>query len=281
MYLFSYGTLQEKKIQEGLFGEQIPMIDGRLEGYVLRLGSDGYYNLEPSVDSSVEGKLLKLDERQILCADQWEEVPVYEREIKHIAIRDGMVEGWVFFKTEEQAHSCPDHIPDKMTSGFECDELSVIFNTFLRLKTLKEGFADVYFAIPLSECDLQGKKISQKMPTKISELSIISLPHKGYEIKHIAFMVQVSKEHTYVIIGVPVSIRTPEDLLKSIFENKRLLEDMFSVTLRDTSKVMLFKSHEGVAVKPQALIHSICFNKPFSKRLEEESEAMMTWLLTF
>ena len=279
MYLFSYGTLQEKYIQEGLFGNQIPMINGRLEGYALRLGEDGYYNLEPALKHCVEGKLLKLDDVQILCADQWEEVPVYERALKQIVTQDGLVEGWVFFKTKEQLSFYTENIQDSvMTSGFESEELSAIFNSFLELKTMKTGFTDVYCAMRLSKEDFQNKKTAQNMPNDISELMIFSLSHEGYDIKHIAFIFQVSRGNTYVIVGVPVSIRSPRTILEGIRANKALLESTLSVTLMDSFEMISFDSYENTMLQTQGSHHLMCFKKTFSERFEEEKRVMMQWL---
>jgi len=276
MYLFSYGTFQEKYIQEGLFGEQIPMINGVLEDYILRLGEDGYYNLETALKNCVEGKLLILDDVQILCADQWEEVPVYERKIKQIATEDGMVEAWVYFKTKEQVNFCVEKMQDNaMTSAFESDELRVVFNTFLEHRTMREGFADVYCVARLLEDDLQNRK---QMPNELSELMIFSLPHEGYEIKHIAFTIQVTPEHTYAIIGVPISIRQPRAIMEGICTNKAFIEAILSVVLADTLKMIVFESQESTIAETQMDRAKICFNKTFSERFEREKKVIKIWL---
>ena len=78
-YLFSYGTLRDAHVQQRLFGEIKHSVPAVLKGYEVAADADGFFYLNPSVSSSVVGALLSISARDLLRADQWEEVPIYER----------------------------------------------------------------------------------------------------------------------------------------------------------------------------------------------------------
>ncbi|MDK2868656.1 MAG: hypothetical protein PWP38_2971 [Clostridiales bacterium] len=86
-YLFSYGTLRDHHIQKLLFGSIKPSVPAALNGYEVIADADGFFYLNEAVDSQVMGTLLMVTEKDLLKADQWEEVPVYERSQLSITVK--------------------------------------------------------------------------------------------------------------------------------------------------------------------------------------------------
>jgi hypothetical protein len=90
--LFSYGTLADSIVQEKLFGRVVDMEDYVLDGYMDVMTSDGYKTLIESDGSSVEGKVLFLTGNEISLCDNWEEIPVYDRDL--------LDDVWVYFRKD-------------------------------------------------------------------------------------------------------------------------------------------------------------------------------------
>lgn len=101
-YLFAYGTLKDPDTQRKLFGDTFDMIPARLEGWALYQSSeDDYLFIKPDLDSFVEGELFKLDNPTLAIADEWEEVPYYQREIARVITNDDrMLETWVYTRRD-------------------------------------------------------------------------------------------------------------------------------------------------------------------------------------
>ena len=96
-YLFSYGTLRDPALQKILFGNVIEMQSSRLDGWSLYRATDGYLFIKPSNNASVEGMLLSLTGEQLRRADQWEEVPLYIRELVDVSTATNQkMQAWVY-----------------------------------------------------------------------------------------------------------------------------------------------------------------------------------------
>ena len=76
--LFVYGTLKDEEICELLFKEKISSNPAILHNYSIKKSSDFFFIV--SCDKSkIEGKVIYLTDKQLLIADQWEEIPFYSR----------------------------------------------------------------------------------------------------------------------------------------------------------------------------------------------------------
>jgi len=98
--LFAYGTLLNKKICQDLFGEQPTVLaKARLHGWQ-KITREKYPYLVPQKNSSVEGVILRLTNKQLIIADKWEEVPeVYYRTPIIAEKQDqSQVKAWVYLK---------------------------------------------------------------------------------------------------------------------------------------------------------------------------------------
>jgi gamma-glutamylcyclotransferase (GGCT)/AIG2-like uncharacterized protein YtfP len=96
--LFSYGTLQNKKVQIATFGRELTGRKDALAGYVrgvVAIAESHYENVEPSSDpnDTVLGTVFEISEQELAAADKYEEVARYRRII--VTLRSGD-EAWVY-----------------------------------------------------------------------------------------------------------------------------------------------------------------------------------------
>ncbi|WP_417911307.1 gamma-glutamylcyclotransferase family protein [Candidatus Electronema sp. PJ] len=103
--LFTYGTLQDKEIQQLLFGCTCVMRKAMLPGWSLYASlQDGYLFIKPDdLTSRVSGSLLAINAEALQAADLWEEVPLlYQREAVLVRLEDGSeLEAWAYTRREK------------------------------------------------------------------------------------------------------------------------------------------------------------------------------------
>jgi gamma-glutamylcyclotransferase (GGCT)/AIG2-like uncharacterized protein YtfP len=99
--LFTYGTFRDLSIQQAFFKRPVTMQPATLEGYAVFCGEDGFFTIAEAAKAVTKGFVLALYPREMWTADQWEEVPFYEREKKKVRTADGLVEAWVYSKAVE------------------------------------------------------------------------------------------------------------------------------------------------------------------------------------
>ena len=97
--LFSYGTLQNKKVQIATFGRELTgrkdALPGYVRGVVAMTGELHYENVEPSSDpnDAVLGTVFEISQQELAAADEYEEVARYRRIL--VTLRSGD-EAWVY-----------------------------------------------------------------------------------------------------------------------------------------------------------------------------------------
>src|ERR1700694_3785611 len=105
--LFSYGTLQKKKVQIANFGRELTGREDALPGYARRMvaiidpkvmalsGESHHANVEPSSDPEdlVLGTVFQISEQELAAADKYEEVAEYRR--ISVTLRSGD-QAWVY-----------------------------------------------------------------------------------------------------------------------------------------------------------------------------------------
>ena len=107
--LFSYGTLQKKKVQIANFGRELTGREDALPGYARRIvaivdpgvaaliGESHYANVEPSSnpEDSVSGTVFEITEEELAAADKYEEAAEYRR--ISVTLRSGD-QAWVYVR---------------------------------------------------------------------------------------------------------------------------------------------------------------------------------------
>ena len=95
--LFVYGTLKDEEICELLFKEKISSNPAILHNYSIKKSSDFFFIV--SCDKSkIEGKVIYLTDKQLLIADQWEEIPFYSRKKIDIYVFQKKIQAWVYIR---------------------------------------------------------------------------------------------------------------------------------------------------------------------------------------
>ncbi len=77
--LFAYGTLCSEKVQRMLFGKTLQSTDYILNDQTVCRCVDGFYTVKPKQGCAVTGKMLRISDEDMLVADEWELVPLYEK----------------------------------------------------------------------------------------------------------------------------------------------------------------------------------------------------------
>lgn len=98
--IFSYGTLQNKKVQISNFGRELTGREDALPGYVRRMipivGESYYANAEPSdPEDTVLGSVFEITEQELAAADEYEATAAYHR--ISVTLRSGD-RAWVYVR---------------------------------------------------------------------------------------------------------------------------------------------------------------------------------------
>jgi gamma-glutamylcyclotransferase (GGCT)/AIG2-like uncharacterized protein YtfP len=141
--LFSYGTFKDINVQRSIFGREVCCKPACLEGYNICADKDGYYYLIESEDkeNKVYGLVLELSQRELWLADQWEEVPVYEREKLKVQTSNGIENAWVYFKNDIQFSH---YVYGKDISSLKEDDLKKELDSFSNERDLVVPICDYY-----------------------------------------------------------------------------------------------------------------------------------------
>lgn len=119
------------------------MFHATLENYEVVECQDGFYALREVRGKSVNGAILVLDSSLLLKADQWEEVPIYERERTVIKTDFGEVMAWYYNKSIDEAQV---KIVDPSSySSYDETDLKSILDDFCLIRGNQETFYDIYY----------------------------------------------------------------------------------------------------------------------------------------
>jgi gamma-glutamylcyclotransferase (GGCT)/AIG2-like uncharacterized protein YtfP len=155
--LFSYGTLKDEYVQNKIFGKSVPAKAAKLENHQVKIDADGFFHLV-SGNQSVYGLLLQLSNIDLLRADQWEEVPVYERERIQVEVDGQVVEAWIYMKKRVRRQKTV-KLKDG-NSGLKEERLRVLLEEFCRVRDLNFPAADIILRFP-------GRRLP---PNKLTQL---------------------------------------------------------------------------------------------------------------
>ncbi len=83
-FVFSYGTLSNKKALKKLCNKNKELIHASLDGYIKISDETPYYCIEPKKGASIKGTLFEVSEQDIMLIDRWESVPLYTKQIMKV-----------------------------------------------------------------------------------------------------------------------------------------------------------------------------------------------------
>jgi len=95
--VFSYGSLQDRKVQIATFGRELAGRADALPGYVLLSGGPGPANVVPGSrpDDEVTGTVFAITEQELAAADEYEAADLYGR--ISVTLRSGE-QAWVYVR---------------------------------------------------------------------------------------------------------------------------------------------------------------------------------------
>lgn len=96
VFLFSYGTLQDTRVQIANFGRELAGREDALPGYA-RLMRGDHANAEPSSNpaDAVPGFVFEITEQDLAAADEYEKADGYRR--TSVTLRSGD-QAWVYVR---------------------------------------------------------------------------------------------------------------------------------------------------------------------------------------
>ena len=108
--LFAYGTLRSLVFQRALFDEIYPTRPATLAGWRVVVSENGYFSVVADRAATAHGDLVQLDARGLAIADEWEDVPTYERiRVRAHDPERGAVDAWLYVRpTRSRAEPPPD-----------------------------------------------------------------------------------------------------------------------------------------------------------------------------
>lgn len=138
--LFTYGTFRDLTIQKALFKRVVTMEPAVLEGHCVFCGEDGFFSIYEEENAITRGFVLELYPDEMWTADQWEEVPFYEREKRMLKTDSGQVEAWVYLKSSENKGIKVDNTEISADIAFEelAEEIQK-FQLYQNTRTIPNG----------------------------------------------------------------------------------------------------------------------------------------------
>ena len=172
--LFAYGTLGESEVQQILFGEVAPSEPATLTGWQVTSSlAHTYLNISRAEGTLTEGKLLTLSRNQLRIADQFEEIPFYQR-IK-VGVRTGKgreLDAWLYARSDEVGE------PSDNRSALPHAELLEISRNYRKqLDRCDVPFGDLYILVPcLSDSVLNTVSMADSYASTIQEIAKEEVP---------------------------------------------------------------------------------------------------------
>ncbi|WKY44919.1 gamma-glutamylcyclotransferase family protein [Eubacteriaceae bacterium ES2] len=222
--LFSYGTLREEFIQKKIFGRSIPSKAAKLEQHQLKMDADGFFYLVPG-NQCVYGRILQLSNIDLLRADQWEEVPVYERERIEVEVDGQMVEVWTYLK--KRVHQQKTVKMKNLSSALKEESLHTLLENFCRVRDLSFPAADIILRFPGRKLPpnkliqlkkrLFGEKVEPKsMDSTFYWLGEMQIEYKNYPLRLDIYWMDHDAFSGEVLVAMGMILVHPERIHEKI-----------------------------------------------------------------
>lgn len=282
MWLFSYGTLRDEAIQIKLFGTRLYMQKASLNGYAVTSDEDGFFNLTQS-NNIVEGSVLLVNNNQLLRADQWEEIPLYERKIMSVLVNGIYMDAWVYFKDiakEEYKYSNVNEI-----SSLPDMELNKILDSFIAVRDLRIPIYDFYVWYKCSVVDRKRFNSKSYIKTQIRDIfcnefgtlnlkciGTLEIIYKEYPLKFIVYGT-VQYDSVYMLVSMPVCLIHPKALIKTLSIQMNEFVGNLGMDVNQLYKCVIFSEEEWNEEQNnqyQVYITNDMFLEPYKIRILEE-----------
>ncbi|MDF2473710.1 MAG: hypothetical protein K0R21_1492 [Anaerocolumna sp.] len=191
--LFSYGTFRNPMVQKELFDREIELTKAELKGYSLFCEEDGFFSIYEEEGGKLEGSLLKLSEAEMWIADQWEEVPFYERKIMQVITNNMTEKAWVYFrqKTGKKTKILNPELTTTL-SALKLKEELILFKQYKATNPLPDG--DFYI---VGKLKITNDYIWSELKKQISNCMILQMDHKQF----LTTVKELTADVTAIVMG--------------------------------------------------------------------------------
>ena len=251
--IFVYGTLKSEYLQNKLLGHTLESYDAKLEGYSINTG-EKYFNVIPNDGGCVKGKVLLVNEKDMLYIDQWESVPMYIKDKVRVHSKYGYEDVYIYIKKDKEDKI---KLQDDVLNMSNNENLEATIDEFAGARDIEFPVCDIYlnYHIDLSAGALSDSKKVKDVFTeqvKDKEVSFIGYGDLYYEDggQQVSFYYIEDNEKANLTVVIPVSIFNPVKLCEKAFCGKLAIEG------KDFADYIYSKYNIKVLKKPKVIIYS-------------------------
>ena len=251
--IFVYGTLKSEYLQNKLLGHTLESYDAKLEGYSINTG-EKYFNVIPNDGGCVKGKVLLVNEKDILYIDQWESVPMYMKDKVKVHSKYGYEDVYIYIKKDKENKI---KLQDDVLNMSNNENLEATIDEFAGARDIEFPVCDIYlnYHIDLSAGALSDSKKVKDVFTeqvKDKEVSFIEYEDLSYENfgQQVSLYYTEENEKATLTVVIPVSIFNPVKLCEKAFCGKLAIEG------KDFADYIYSKYNIKVLKKPKVIIYS-------------------------
>jgi len=251
--IFVYGTLKFEYLQNKLLGHTLESYDAKLEGYSINTG-EKYFNVIPNDGGCVKGKVLLVNEKDILYIDQWESVPMYIKDKVRVHSKYGYEDVYIYIKKDKEDKI---KLQDDVLNMSNNENLEATIDEFTGARDIEFPVCDIYlnYHIDLSAGALSDSKKVKDVFTeqvKDKEASFIGYGDLYYEDggQQVSFYYIEDNEKANLTVVIPVSACNPVKLCDKAFCGKLKIEG------KDFADYIYSKYNIKVLKKPKVIIYS-------------------------
>ncbi len=251
--IFVYGTLKSEYLQNKLLGHTLESYDAKLEGYSINTG-EKYFNVIPNDGGCVKGKVLLVNEKDMLYIDQWESVPMYIKDKVRVHSKYGYEDVYIYIKKDKEDKI---KLQDDVLNMSNNENLEATIDEFAGARDIEFPVCDIYlnYHIDLSAGALSDSKKVKDVFTeqvKDKEVSFIEYEDLSYENfgQQVSLYYTEENEKATLTVVIPVSIFNPVKLCEKAFCGKLAIEG------KDFADYIYSKYNIKVLKKPKVIIYS-------------------------
>ena len=251
--IFVYGTLKSEYLQIKLLGHTLESYYAKLEGYSINTG-EKYFNVIPNDGGCVKGKVLLVNEKDMLYIDQWESVPMYIKDKVRVHSKYGYEDVYIYIKKDKEDKI---KLQDDVLNMSNNENLEATIDEFAGARDIEFPVCDIYlnYHIDLSAGALSDSKKVKDVFTeqvKDKEVSFIEYEDLSYENfgQQVSLYYTEENEKATLTVVIPVSIFNPVKLCEKAFCGKLAIEG------KDFADYIYSKYNIKVLKKPKVIIYS-------------------------
>lgn len=251
--IFVYGTLKSEYLQNKLLGHTLESYDAKLEGYSINTG-EKYFNVIPNDGGCVKGKVLLVNEKDMLYIDQWESVPMYIKDKVRVHSKYGYEDVYIYIKKDKEDRI---NLQDDVLNMSNNENLEATIDEFAGDRDTEFPVCDIYlnYHIDLSEGALSDSKKSRDIFTeqvKDKKVSFVGYEDLYYENggQQVSLYYIEDNEKSALTVVIHVSTCNPVKLCDKAFCGKLKTEG------NDFADYIYSKYNIKVLKKPKVIIYS-------------------------